>query len=72
MLDDYTSPSPINEYLAIEWQSIPLWPEVQNFELKRTIIAREDNLVMAIDGLTNKEESFFTVEKVKTASLYND
>ena len=72
MLDDYTSESPVNNYLEIEWQPIPNWPELQRFELKRSIIEREDNLFMAIDGLTNKEESFFKVEKVQTSSYYND
>ena len=66
---DYSGGPPIQSYVQVEWQYVSLRPETQFYEVKRSIIQREDNLFMAIGGLTNKQDSFFEIEKVASQAL---
>ena len=54
--NEYKSGSPIEDYMQIEWQYIPMRSENWEYTIKRSIIDHEDNLFMALNGVTNVEE----------------
>ena len=64
MPDDYESDTPISKHLQISWLDIPLRPMLKHFEIQRTILTREDNLLMAVEGATGKEDTFFEVKEI--------
>ena len=37
---------------------------LKHFEIQRTILTREDNLLMAVEGATGKEDTFFEVKEL--------
>ena len=56
---EYSKPSPIFKESTIKFFDLPNLHETRIFSVKETILEREDNLLMAIESLTEIEEHYF-------------
>ena len=61
--DDYESESPIRGASIIDFFRMPTRSIRHKFRIQQHALEREDNIVMAIPGLSEIEESYFTIEK---------
>ena len=59
---EYDRDSPILDEAKLDFIDIPYYQFVQYHQISETVVAYEDNLIMAITGLTNKEEKMFSIE----------
>ena len=55
----YDRDSPILNESKLDFIDIPQYQMFEYYEISETVVAYEDNLIMAITGLTNKEEKMF-------------
>ena len=63
-LDDvYHESSPFINEAKIDWYSIPVIPQTRHFSINEQIIVNEDNILMALTGLTEKEETLFAIKE---------
>ncbi len=56
---EYSAKSPISKESTLNFFDIPFLQETRFFSVKESILEREDNLVMAIEALTEIEERYF-------------
>ena len=62
-LQDYTSSTPVIKESFVQFGSIPRAPKTSLFYFKLGELVREDNLLMALDGITDKDDTYFTLER---------
>ena len=57
--EDFSSDSPVILESTMNWYEIPARPLRHVFEIQKTELEREDNLVISLSGVTEENESFF-------------
>ncbi len=55
------SDSPVPKQAVYKWYDVPLLPTKHNMMVQEIGLSLEDNLVMALEGFTGKEEKFYTM-----------
>ena len=61
--DDEYHNSPIISESKLEWKQLPIIPYTSIMQIEEQIIVNEDNLLMAITGLTDKEDTIFSIKE---------
>lgn len=61
--DDYSSEVPIVKESEMNFYEIPTRPVVRIFQVERMILERDDNLFISLSGITEEEDTFFTIEE---------
>ena len=64
-LQDYSSPSPIIKESFLQFMSIPRQARTSIYYVRLAELVREDNLLMALDGITDKDDTFFSISHRK-------
>ena len=59
--DDEYHDSPIIKETQLEFKEISIVPRVVISQIEEQIIVREDNSFMALNGLTEKEDTIFSI-----------
>ena len=62
---DYSGDSPVINESFVEFIAIPKLSKTVIYSVQLTEIEREDNLMMALDGITDVQETFFNIEHHK-------
>ena len=63
LTEDYSSDTPIINESVMDFLEIPIRPVKRIMEISETVLSREDNLLMAINYVTEKEETFFQINE---------
>ena len=59
---DYSSADPVAKEMVFKYISVPATPVAYKFEIQRTLLETDDNILMSIPGLTEKENEFFSIK----------
>ena len=63
--DNYSRETPIVKESVTDWREIPREPQLITLEVRQTQLVREDNLIIAINDVTEFEEEYFSIEQNK-------
>ena len=61
--ESYASGGPIVKESTLTWSEIPTRPVKRNIRIEESILERDDNQFMSINGVTDDEDTFFTLKK---------
>ena len=45
-------------FLQFDYMNLPIQNELKEYLIQKTEVAREDNLLIGIEGITNEDEDF--------------
>ena len=63
-MKDFTSETPLKKEGALRFFEIPTIPLKRLFQVTETQVERDDNIIMAIEGVTEKEETAYELEEL--------
>ena len=61
MQEDYSSDVPVVKESVLDFYELPTRPIERVFEVKQTILERDDNLFISLSGITEEEDLFFAI-----------
>ena len=61
--ESYASGGPIVKESTLVWSEIPTHSVKRNIRVEESILERDDNQFMSINGVTDDEDTFFTLKK---------
>ena len=64
--DKYSNNNPIVDEALLEWYTLPQVPEQRLYNIQKTLIVRDDNLIFSNDALTEDDDFSFRIEPWKT------
>lgn len=72
--ESYGSGGPIIKESILTWSDLPAHPIKRNMRIEESILERDDNRIMSISGVTNDEDTFFSLktwsDETRTTSFY--
>ena len=66
MADKYSNNNPVVDEALLEWYTLPQVPEQRLYNIQKTLIVRDDNLIFSNDALTEDDDFSFRIEPWKT------
>ena len=65
-MKEFSSETPMKKEGALRFFEFPVRPIRRIFQVTETQVERDDNIIMAIEGVTEKEEFAFELEELQS------